>query len=69
MVEKNKIAYEYEIAMKKGFIGILILLVLNKSPSYGYKISKEINNRTLGLWNPPLQKFWTFMDIPPYMIS
>jgi len=61
MAEKNKIAQEYEIAMKKGFISVLVLVVLEKSPSYGYKISKEINKRTLGIWNPPSSTMYTVL--------
>ena len=57
----EKIAEEYESAMKKGFISSLILLVLENSPSYGYKISKEINKRTLGLWNPPSSTMYTIL--------
>ena len=57
----EKIAKEYENAMKKGFIGVLILLVLENSPSYGYKITKEIKKRTLGLWNPPSSTMYTLL--------
>jgi len=45
--------------MKTGFISSLILIVLEKNPSYGYKISKEIEKRSLGLWNPPSSTMYT----------
>ncbi|MBN1216684.1 MAG: PadR family transcriptional regulator [Candidatus Lokiarchaeota archaeon] len=61
MVENKKIADEYENAMKKGFISMLVLLVLEKNPSYGYKISKEINKRTMGIWDPPSSTMYTIL--------
>jgi DNA-binding PadR family transcriptional regulator len=57
----EKIAEEFETAMKKGFISALILLVLEKSPSYGYKIGKEIETRTLGIWEPPSSTMYTVL--------
>lgn len=57
----EKIAEEFENAMKKGFISALILLVLEKSPSYGYKIAKEIETRTLGIWEPPSSTMYTVL--------
>jgi DNA-binding PadR family transcriptional regulator len=29
-----------------------VLILLNKKPSHGYEIMKEINNRTKGFWQP-----------------
>ncbi len=57
----EKIAEEFESAMKKGFISALILLVLEKGPSYGYKIGKEIETRTLGIWDPPSSTMYTVL--------
>jgi DNA-binding PadR family transcriptional regulator len=37
---------------QKGYIRIGVLILLNKKPSYGYEIMKEINNRTKGFWQP-----------------
>ena len=37
---------------QKGFIRIGVLILLNKKPSHGYEIMKEINNRTKGFWQP-----------------
>jgi len=59
MVEK--ITINFEKAMKKGFISTLILLVLEKNPSYGYKISKDIEARTLGIWSPPASTMYTVL--------
>ena len=57
----EKIAEKFESAMKTGFISSLILIVLEKNPSYGYKISKEIEKRTLGIWNPPSSTMYTVL--------
>ncbi len=59
MVEE--ITKNFEKAMKKGFISALILLILEKNPSYGYKISKDITNRTLGIWTPPASTMYTVL--------
>ena len=37
---------------QKGFIRMGVLILLNKKPSHGYEIMKEINNRTKGFWQP-----------------
>ena len=37
---------------QKGYIRIGVLILLNKKPSHGYEIMKEINNRTKGFWKP-----------------
>lgn len=59
MVEE--ITKNFEKAMKKGFISALILLILEKKPSYGYKISKDITTRTLGIWTPPASTMYTVL--------
>ena len=38
--------------VQKGYIRMGILILLNKKPSHGYEIMKEINNRTKGFWQP-----------------
>jgi DNA-binding PadR family transcriptional regulator len=62
-VEKNLIAEEiaekFKHAMKTGFTSSLILIVLEKNPSYGYNICKQIERRTLGIWNPPVSTMYT----------
>lgn len=55
----EEIAEKFENAMKIGFISALILIVLEKKSSYGYKIGKEIEKRTLGIWNPPSSTMYT----------
>lgn len=57
----EKIAEKFETAMKTGFISALILIVLEKDPSYGYKIGKEIEKRTLGIWDPPSSTMYTVL--------
>ena len=37
---------------QKGYIRIGVLILLNKKPSHGYEIMKEINKRTKGFWKP-----------------
>ncbi len=37
---------------QKGYIRIGVLILLNKKPSHGYEIMKEIKNRTKGFWRP-----------------
>jgi DNA-binding PadR family transcriptional regulator len=37
---------------QKGYIRMGILILLNKKPSHGYEIMKEINTRTKGFWQP-----------------
>jgi len=57
----EKIAEKFESSMKTGFISALILIVLEKDPSYGYKISKEIEKRTLGIWDIPSSTMYTVL--------
>jgi len=59
MVEE--ITKNFEKAMKKGFISALILLIIENRPSYGYKISKDITSRTLGIWSPPASTMYTVL--------
>lgn len=55
----EKIAEKFENAMKIGFISAIILIVLEKDSSYGYDICKQIEKRTLGIWNPPSSTMYT----------
>ncbi|MHA1933451.1 MAG: PadR family transcriptional regulator [Promethearchaeota archaeon] len=57
----EKIAEKFDNAMKTGFISALILIVLEKKPSYGYKVGKEIEKRTLGIWDPPSSTIYTVL--------
>jgi len=52
----------FEVAMKKGFMSGLILLVLQNEPCHGYKILKEIENRTLGVWHPSSSNIYPLLD-------
>ncbi len=57
----EEIAEKFENAMKIGFISALILIVLEKNPTYGYNICKLIERRTLGIWNPPTSTMYTVL--------
>jgi len=37
---------------QKGYIRMGVLILLNKKPSHGYEIMKQINCRTKGFWQP-----------------
>jgi DNA-binding PadR family transcriptional regulator len=37
---------------QKGYIRMGVLILLNKKPSHGYEIMKEIDSRTKGFWAP-----------------
>lgn len=52
----------FENAMKKGVISSLILLILEKEPCHGYKIGKAIQERTLGVWDPPSSTLYTVLS-------
>ena len=56
-----RIAEKFETSMKTGFLVALILIVLERNPSYGYKIGKEIEKRTLGLWEIPSSTLYTVL--------
>ena len=57
----TKIAEKFEASMKTGFLSIFILIILEKGPSYGYKISKQIEKRTIGLWEIPSSTLYTVL--------
>jgi len=59
MVEN--IANKFERTMKKGFVNIFALLVLNKEPTHGYQIKKLIEQRTLGVWTPTDSTMYTIL--------
>lgn len=52
----------FEIAMKKGFMSGLILMVLENEPCHGYKILKEIEKRTFGVWHPQSSNIYPLLD-------
>jgi DNA-binding PadR family transcriptional regulator len=37
---------------QKGYIRMGLLILINRKPSHGYEIMKEIDNRTKGFWTP-----------------
>src|SRR5512146_1416139 len=37
---------------QKGYIRMGLLILINRKPSHGYEIMKEIDNRTKGYWAP-----------------
>lgn len=37
---------------QKGYMRVGVLILLNKKPSHGYEIMKEIKSRTKGFWSP-----------------
>jgi PadR family transcriptional regulator PadR len=57
----TKIAEKFEDTMKVGYLNMLILMILEKNPSYGYKIGKEIEKKTLGLWDIPSSTLYTVL--------
>ena len=59
MVEE--ITDNFEKAMKKGFLSILILAILEKNPTHGYRILKQIEEKTLGVWKPPSSSLYTVL--------
>lgn len=36
----------------KGYIRVAVLIIINKKPSHGYEIMKEIKEKTSGFWTP-----------------
>lgn len=52
----------FEKVMKKNFTNIFILSILEKSPSYGYKIGNEIEKRSLGMWNPSASTLYWILN-------
>ena len=60
MVEN--IANNFEKTMKKGFVNIFVLLVLNKEPTHGYQIKKLIEERTFEFWKPTDSTMYTILN-------
>ena len=58
----KEIVESFETTMKKGFMNGLILLVLEKEASHGYKIQKEIEELTLGEWKPTSSNIYPLLD-------
>ncbi len=58
----KEIVDSFEVAMKKGFMSGLILMVLEKEPCHGYKILKEIEKYTFGVWHPRSSNIYPLLD-------
>lgn len=58
----KEIVDSFEVAMKKGFMSELILLVLQNESCHGYKIIKEIKKRTFGVWQPSSSNIYPLLD-------
>ncbi len=58
----REIVDSFDVAMKKGFMSGLILMVLEKEPCHGYKILKEIEKRTFGVWHPRSSNIYPLLD-------
>ncbi|MFX0070617.1 MAG: PadR family transcriptional regulator [Candidatus Hermodarchaeota archaeon] len=58
----EEIVNSFELTMKKGFVSVLILLVLEEEPSHGYKIQKEIAKRSLGYWQPTSSNIYPLLE-------
>jgi len=56
------ISDNFEKGMKIGYNTLLILLVLEKKPSHGYLICKEISKHTLGVWNPSISTIYPLLE-------
>jgi len=52
----------FERAMKKGFMSMLVLTILEKQPMHGYKIMQEIEDLTLGMWKPSASTIYPLLD-------
>ena len=66
MTKNNKkikeIVETFDTTMKKGFMSGLILLVIQKEASHGYKIQKEIEELTLGEWKPTSSNIYPLLE-------
>ncbi len=52
----------FEKILKKNFINIFVLSILEISPSHGYKIGLEIEKRTLGMWKPTASSLYWILN-------
>ncbi|MFW9899341.1 MAG: PadR family transcriptional regulator [Candidatus Thorarchaeota archaeon] len=61
-IEKiEEIVDSFDIAMKKGFMSGLILLVLEKENCHGYLIKEKIDELTLGVWQPTVSTLYPLL--------
>ena len=50
--EEEKTPASWLKETQKGYLRIVVLILLSKRPYYGYGIMKEIKERTMGFWRP-----------------
>jgi PadR family transcriptional regulator, regulatory protein PadR len=50
--DNDKVTSNWMKEAHKGYTRIGILILLNKKPSHGYELMKEIKDRTKGFWTP-----------------
>ncbi|MDQ1279215.1 MAG: hypothetical protein QG670_475 [Thermoproteota archaeon] len=51
-LEEDKASVNWLKETQKGYIRIVILILLSKKPHHGYEIMKEVRERTMGFWRP-----------------
>ncbi len=51
-IDQEKTSANWMKEAQKGYIRIGVLILLNKKPSHGYELMKEIKDRTQGIWSP-----------------
>jgi DNA-binding PadR family transcriptional regulator len=49
---EDKAAAHWLMETQKGYLRIVVLILLNRKPHYGYEMMKEIKERTMGFWRP-----------------
>jgi DNA-binding PadR family transcriptional regulator len=49
---EDKAAAHWLMETQKGYLRIVVLILLNRKPHYGYEMMKEIKERTMGFWKP-----------------
>ena len=50
--QQEKTTANWMEEIQKGYIRVGVLILINKKPSHGYEIMKEIKERTKGFWTP-----------------
>jgi DNA-binding PadR family transcriptional regulator len=50
--EEDKASVNWLKETQKGYIRIVVLILLIKKPHHGYEIMKEVRERTMGFWRP-----------------
>ncbi len=57
----ENIVDSFDNAMKKGFVSGLILFVLEKETGHGYKIAEEIDELTVGVFQPTVSTLYPLL--------